>query len=81
MVYNNMNYTNMRTRTMACTPTPEIENNRLVPGMEKFLTRRRNLLGEPQANLITSVAKPDKFFPFSSTDPIIIFILLLNFSH
>ena len=46
-----------------------------------YLARRRNLLGEPQANLITSGAEPDQFFPFSGTDPIILFILLLNFSR
>jgi len=38
-----------------------IENNRLVPWMEKvYLARRRNLLGEPKANPINSVAEPDK---------------------
>ena len=35
---------------------------------------------EPQVNLITSGAKPDKLSPFSGTDPIILFILLLKFT-
>ena len=59
----------------------DIENNRLVPWMEVYLARWRNLLGEPQANMIISGAEPDKLFPFSGTDPIILFILLLNFCH
>ena len=42
---------------------------------------RRNSLGEPQGNLLTSGAEPDKLFPFSDTDPVILFILLLIFSH
>ena len=45
-----------------------------------YLAKRMNLLGEPQANLITSGAEPDKL-PFSGTDPIILFILLLDFSN
>ena len=40
------------------------------------LAWRRNLLGEPQANLITSGAKPDKPSQFSGINP----ITLLNFS-
>ena len=41
-----------------------IENNRLVPWMKKvYLARRRNLLGEPKANPINSVAEPDKLSP------------------
>ena len=46
-----------------------------------YLARRMNLLGEPHAKLITFVAEPDKRFPFSGSDPVIPFILLLNFSH
>ena len=57
-----------------------IENNRLVDEKD-YLARPRNLLGELQANLITSGAEPNNFFPFSCTDPIILFILLFNFSH
>ena len=45
-----------------------------------YLARQRNLLGEPQANLITSAAEPDKLSPFSGTNPIILLLLLLNFS-
>jgi len=41
-----------------------IENNRLVPWMETvYLARRRNLLGEPKANPMNSVAEPDKLSP------------------
>ena len=46
-----------------------------------YLARRRNLLGVPKANLATSGAEPDKRFPFIGTNPIILFILILNFSH
>ena len=46
-----------------------------------YMKRWKNLLGEPQANPITSGAEPDKLSPFSSINPIILFILLLNFSH
>ena len=45
------------------------------------LAMRMNLLGELHAKLINFEAEPDKLFPFSGTDPIILFILLLNFSH
>ena len=59
-------------------------NNKLVLWMEKFvwiLKRWRNLLGESQTNLIASAAEPDKLSPFSSTNPIILFILLPDFSN
>ena len=46
-----------------------------------YLARWRNLFGERQANLITSGTEPDKLFPLSGTNPIILFILLLNFFH
>ena len=34
-----------------------------------YLARQKNLLIEPQANLVTSVAKPDEVSPFSGTSP------------
>ena len=38
-----------------------IENNRLVPWIEKvYLARRSNLSGEPKANPINYGAEPDK---------------------
>ena len=38
-----------------------IENNRLVPWIEKvYLARRSNLSGEPKANPINYAAEPDK---------------------
>ena len=41
-----------------------------------YLERQSNLLGEPEANLMTSEVKPDKLSPFSGTSPIyIVFIL------
>ena len=46
-----------------------------------YLAKRRNLLGELPANLITSRAKPVKLFPFCGTNPIILFILSRDFSH
>ena len=50
--------------------------------MEKVnLARRRNLLGEPQENLITSGDEPDKLFPYRGTNPFILFIMLLDFSN
>ena len=47
-------------------------------GWKVYLPRRRNLLGEPHANVISSGAEPDQLFPFGSTDPILLFIMLLN---
>jgi hypothetical protein len=46
-----------------------IENNRLVPWMEKvYLALLRNLFGSPSAHPINSSASPDKLSP--STAPI-----------
>ena len=43
------------------------ENNRLVSEMDQvFRARRRNLLGEPKANLINSAAEPKKLDPFQT---------------
>ena len=44
--------------------------------MEKFFSGNEvKLLGEPQANLITSGAEADKLSLFSGTNPIILYIL------
>ena len=42
-----------------------------------YLARRRNLLGESQANLIISGDEPDELFPYSGTNP----FMLLDFSN
>ena len=55
-----------------------------MPWMEKFIWKGVGIYWvsrRAQANLITSGAEPDKLYPFSSTDPIILFILLLNVFH
>ena len=49
--------------------------------VESLSGKVEKLIGDPQTNLITFRAAPYKLSPFSGTYPIILFILLLNFSY